>query len=29
VDDRIRERDRVLPDVSRWLASKGFTFSAF
>ena len=29
VDDRIRERDRVLPDVSRWLASNGFSFSAF
>src|SRR4029453_12028761 len=28
VDDRIRERDRVLPDVSRWLASNGFSFSA-
>ena len=29
VDDRIRERGRVLPDVSRWLASNGFSFSAF
>ena len=29
VDDRIRVRSRVLPDVSRWLANEGFIYSGY